>query len=104
MYIIELIFKIKEKLTMVYKKDGLAGLFRPEVLMPQENSAKKEGFKAEENDVEAEYETCEHIFRPVDSTNTVLACVKCGFLIHCNEDEFKKKNIFENDINDKPND
>jgi len=40
-------------------------------------------------------EKCEHIFSPVDSTKTVLACVKCGFLIHCDPDEFKKKNIFE---------
>lgn len=104
MYIIELIFKIKEKINAVYKKDGLAGLFRPEIFLPSKNSAQKETYNAEEQDIKAEYETCEHIFRPVDSTNTVLACVKCGFLIHCDEDEFKKKNIFENNINDKPND
>lgn len=25
--------------------------------------------------------TCEHKFMPVDSTGTVLACVKCGFVV-----------------------
>ena len=25
--------------------------------------------------------TCEHKFMPVDSTNSVLACVKCGFVV-----------------------
>ena len=25
--------------------------------------------------------TCEHKFMPVDSTNSVLACIKCGFVV-----------------------
>ncbi len=25
--------------------------------------------------------TCEHNFMPVDSTGTVLACTKCGFVV-----------------------
>jgi len=80
MYIIELFFKLKEKFN---KKR-----FKPALNQP---SSKEET----ETD-----EKCEHIFSPVDSTNTVLACVKCGFLIHCNPEEFKKKNIFEeNTIN-----
>ena len=29
--------------------------------------------------------TCEHKFMPVDSTGTVLACVKCGFTIKKSE-------------------
>lgn len=70
MYIFELIFNIKEKLKQRAEK-------RP--------SGAAEDF---------EEETCEHVFQAVDSTNTVLACVKCGFLIHCGEDDFKKKNIF----------
>jgi len=82
MYIIELIFKLKEQFSSLRQK----GLHKGQ---NADNS------DVPENDYEIEYETCEHIFRPVDSTNTVLACVKCGFLIHCSEDEFKKKNIFE---------
>ena len=31
-------------------------------------------------DLEAEYKVCEHIFVPVDSTKTVLACTKCGLI------------------------
>ncbi len=81
MYIIELFFKLREKFK--------AGKTRKDAdLLPVEDEAE---------------EKCEHIFSPVDSTNTVLACVKCGYLIHCNPNEFKKKNIFENTINDKNN-
>ena len=25
--------------------------------------------------------TCNHVFMPVDSTGTVLACTKCGFVV-----------------------
>ncbi len=85
MYIIELIFKLKEKFSSLRQKRLHKGQSADNSDVP-------------ENDYEREYETCEHIFRPVDSTNTVLACVKCGFLIHCSEDEFKKKNIFEEEL------
>ena len=72
----------------------IIGLFRREsTAFSKENSS-----FVQEQDLEAEYESCEHIFRPIDSTNTVLACVKCGYLIHCSEDEFKKKNIFEDNL------
>lgn len=74
MYIIELYFKIKEKI-----KNG-------------KKSAKK---PVSEEVEETLTETCEHIFSPVDSTNTTFACVKCGCLIHANPEDFKKKNIFE---------
>lgn len=84
MYIIELIFKLKEKFEDLQKKRISAGQGSDLANAAQDS-----------DDLEAEYESCEHIFRPIDSTNTVLACVKCGFLIHCREDEFKKKNIFE---------
>ena len=79
MYIIELFFKLKEKFNKKTVKPVL-----DEPLQEQSESD----------------ETCEHIFSPIDSTNTVLACVKCGYLIHCNPNDFKKKNIFkENTIN-----
>ncbi len=32
-----------------------------------------------------EEETCEHVFRPVDSTGQVLACIKCGFVVNMND-------------------
>ena len=32
-------------------------------------------------------EKCEHIYRPVDSTGTVLACVKCGFVVNMNDSQ-----------------
>ena len=31
--------------------------------------------------------TCEHNFMPVDSTGTVLACTKCGFVVR-DKDKF----------------
>ncbi len=76
MYIIELFFKLKEKIKN-----------RKTRKMPQNVD-----IPAVEDEAE---EKCEHIFSAVDSTNTVLACVKCGYLIHCNPDDFKKKNIFK---------
>ena len=27
-----------------------------------------------------QYEKCEHIFLPVDSTKKILACIKCGII------------------------
>lgn len=88
MYIIELFFKLKEKISK-FHQGRLYDRKRSDI------SVAAEGFEAEYEDM---YEKCEHIFGPVDSTNTVLACVKCGFLIHCSEDEFKKKNIFKEDL------
>lgn len=42
---------------------------------------------------DSDYELCEHIFMPIDSTNDVLACTKCGLVV--NRAELKKKNFFE---------
>lgn len=58
MYIIELFFKLKEKLNKPPKKE------------PQK-----------------EVETCEHIFLPVDSTKKILACSKCGMIYKLKEGE-----------------
>lgn len=78
MYIIELFFKIKENLS----------------------NRTKNNFKKTEitDDVSDNYEKCEHIFVPIDSTNTVLGCNKCGFIIHVNPEDLKKKNFFENNL------
>ena len=38
-------------------------------------------------EIEDEALTCEHNFMPVDSTNTVLACTKCGFVVKKNENK-----------------
>ena len=46
--------------------------------------------KDETND----YESCEHVFMPVDSTNETLSCTKCGLLVQ--RSELKNKNIFKN--------
>ena len=54
MYIFELIYKIYNKLKNPIKP----------IIM----------------DYEREYQSCEHIFVPVDSTKKVLACTKCGLI------------------------
>ncbi len=41
------------------------------------NNILKENYKEPED----EALSCEHKFMPVDSTGTVLACTKCGFVI-----------------------
>lgn len=39
-----------------------------------------------------DYENCEHIFMPVDSTGETLSCTKCGMLVK--RSELKNKNFF----------
>ncbi len=33
------------------------------------------------NQIEIDYESCEHIFMPIDSTNQTFSCIHCGFLL-----------------------
>jgi len=40
-----------------------------------------------------DYEKCEHVFMPIDSTGEILSCAKCGMIIK--RSELKKKNFFE---------
>ena len=40
-------------------------------------------------------EKCEHVFLPIDSTKSVLACSKCGYIIK-NQEKKVKKNFFIN--------
>ena len=47
------------------------------------------------NDLTKDYESCEHVFMPIDSTNEVLSCTKCGLLV--NRSELKNKNFFIRD-------
>lgn len=69
MYIIELIVKlIKEKNEKKEKKILVAD--------------------------EGDYESCEHIFLPIDSTGKTLACSKCGFLVKAGDIKTKPRNPF----------
>jgi hypothetical protein len=47
-----------------------------------------------ENEIQ-DYETCEHVFMPVDSTGEILSCTKCGTLVK--RRELKNKNFFMQD-------
>lgn len=44
------------------------------------------------SDNEINYESCEHTFMPVDSTNETLSCTKCGILVK--KEDLKNKNFF----------
>lgn len=39
-------------------------------------------------------ENCEHLFMPLDSSNTLFACKHCGKIVP--REKLKNKNIFEN--------
>lgn len=39
-------------------------------------------------------ENCEHLFMPLDSSNTMFACKYCGLVVP--KEKLKNKNIFEN--------
>ncbi len=45
-------------------------------LIKEKKSFKKPNKKASQE----EYEECDHIFAPVDSTKKILACTKCGII------------------------
>lgn len=42
--------------------------------------------------IDSEDESCDHIFMPIDSTNEILSCTKCGILV--NRSKLKNKNFF----------
>lgn len=44
----------------------------------------------EDNQEVDDFVTCKHNFMPIDSTGTVLACSKCGYVIK--KSRLKKKN------------
>lgn len=73
MYIVEVILK-----KLLKKKDE-----------PEYNPV------AEDTFIE-DYEACEHIFMPIDSTNETLSCTKCGILK--NRSELKNRNFFESGL------
>lgn len=68
MYLIEFIIK---KLTQKKEK-------------PSYNPLSKESSQ--------DYESCEHTFMPLDSTNETLSCTNCGIIVK--RSELKKKNFF----------
>lgn len=45
----------------------------------------------DENEVESD--SCEHLFMPLDSSNTMFACKYCGLVV--SRDKLKNKNIFK---------
>ena len=44
------------------------------------------------DETEQDYEKCEHIFMPIDSTGEVLSCRNCGLVVK--RDELKDINFF----------
>lgn len=64
-------------------------------LLIKKFSQKKESpaFTPLENQEQKEYENCEHIFMPIDSTGEILSCTKCGFLTK--RSELKNVNFFK---------
>ncbi len=77
MYIIELINKIKQK-------------------RKQQSVPKLDEFIDGTVDEIEDALTCEHVFMPIDSTKTVLACSKCGYVIKNSKMKFDEtdKNPF----------
>ncbi len=47
-----------------------------------------------QNYIEEDSETCNHLFMPLDSSNTMFACKYCGLVVP--KEKLKNKNIFEN--------
>lgn len=50
----------------------------------------------EKSSEEEDYDNCEHIFMPIDSTGEILSCSKCGLVVK--RQDLKKQNIFKNKV------
>ena len=48
---------------------------------------------ANEDDLIEDSDNCEHLFLPLDSSNTIFACKYCGLVVP--REKLKNKNIFE---------
>lgn len=48
----------------------------------------------EYEDIIENSDECNHLFMPLDSTNTMFACKYCGLIVP--KEKLKNKNIFEN--------
>lgn len=53
---------------------------------------KKQNRQNVNNEGDKEYEKCEHVFVPIDSTKKVFACMNCGLVINKKP---KNLNFFE---------
>lgn len=49
------------------------------------NKTEEEYNPLEEEKHDTDYEKCEHVFMPIDSTGETLACRNCGMVIKRNE-------------------
>lgn len=59
----------------------------------------KPSYNPMNSEIPQEYEACEHVFMPLDSTNETLSCTKCGIIVK--RSELKNKNFFLQDNPDK---
>ncbi len=60
------------------------------------NKQPKDSHYTANSDDENQYSSCEHIFMPVDSSNEILSCTKCGLLI--NKNNLSSSNFFKTGI------
>ena len=67
--------------------------YREQKILKDEECIKQYDATDDSPDLPDDYEACEHVFMPVDSTGEILACTKCGII--AKKDEVYKKNFFE---------
>ena len=80
MYFIELLVKYlkKDRLMEILDQHDEKNALNPLEQIPEEEN----------------FESCEHIVRPVDSTGETLACSKCGLVVQ--KKDLRYKNFFMN--------
>ena len=63
------------------------------ILNRKKNKQKSDtDFDPMQENFEEDYESCEHIFMPIDSNGDILACRNCGLVV--NRKDLKNKNFF----------
>ena len=71
--------------------------YREPKILEEEKCIKQYDAKDDYPDLMEDYEVCEHVFMPIDSTGEILACTKCGVLGNrkdvCKDNFFERKDI-----------
>jgi len=65
-----------------------------QVLKPKKKKMISYNPMLQEDDIIEKSEDCDHLFMPLDSSNTMFACKYCGLVVPA--EKLKNKNIFEN--------
>lgn len=72
--------------------DLFSNMYFIELIIKKLNKKQDKPIYTPVNNESQDYESCEHIFMPLDRTGETLSCTKCGII--AKKSELKNKNFF----------